>query len=105
MGFNRVAFILNDFSQSIKDSPNTVVDALTFPYDSDSREGRECLWDSRSEHGERLHSQAIRVFPAFHADQTKFYMAGGNQCKELKYIIVEENGEKFAKIKLPEWVK
>ena len=111
MGLNSVAFLLNDFFSDIERSPKTVAYLLTHPPQTESEKerlkwGEEIDGYADSIGEKRLHPQAVEMLCTFHADGTKFYMAGGNCIHEfgsedVKYY--RHKGENFVKLKLPEW--
>jgi hypothetical protein len=101
MGYNTVAFLLNDFMGTLKDSPNTIVKILSHP--RMSKQDRIVDWTVE---GERpVHSQALEVLPTFHADEQKFFVAGGNCITELTAIKlgVSKEGKKTVTLELPDW--
>jgi len=106
MGFNKVAFLLNDFSHEIIEKPNQVIGKLTEHYSTLTPKQEMAVNLHRAvEAGEELlHSQALQVFPSFHANNTKFYMAGGNCCNELEIKNYSKSkGRKTVTLILPDW--
>lgn len=111
MGYNTVAFLLNDLMDTLRKSPNAVVYGLSCPPHTNREEDR-ARWQAMinrvaDEHGEpHIHGQALEVLGTFHADETKFFMAGGNCIHEFDYkdvTIKKIKGEKYALLKLPQW--
>lgn len=101
MGFNRVAFGLNDRIGDLKRSPRTALHLLM-----DAGYG-ECRQDLSSHFDEPfLSEKALKVFPSFHADYTKYYRAGGNCCVELTvHKTYRRNGKKYIVLEAPDWDK
>lgn len=111
MGFNTVAFLLNDLMHELEKSPKTVAWALSHPPMGDSEEAQR-HWrrdnDSVSEeHGEpRLHPQALEVLGTFHADHTSFVRAGQNRVDKLKIVRYQTwKTKKCVLLELPEWAQ
>lgn len=108
MGFNTVAFLLNDFMHCIEKSPLTVSWALSHPpYSKQSiNSWRDQVDRYADECGEpSLHSQALEVLPTFHADGHKWLFAGGNTIAELKFVRFgkDKDGGRTVTLKLPDW--
>ncbi len=92
MGYNTVAFLLNDLMGSLEHSPKAVLFALTHPpmgSDKLSAESWRKQVDAVAvEAGEpRLHSQALEVLPTFHADWTQYLKVGGNCVQPMTEIV------------------
>ena len=113
MGFNTVAFLLNDFGRNIESSPKTVAWALSHPLMCDNEKSRssfqQCLDSLADEYGEpRLHSQALEVIPTFHADCQKFFYAGRNNIAELQFVrygVNRKTGKRTVTVELPDWFR
>lgn len=115
MGFNTVAFLLNDFMDYLERSPKTVVWALTHPpYNDDPNTYVNWQNDLNeiAEHYEepKLHLQALKVLGTFHADHTQYFRAGGNSIQKLKVLRHRtETDKKTGKkrntitLELPDW--
>jgi len=106
MGFNRVAFVLNDMAHEIAKSPRTAAALLATDY---SQRDTQTDWKLRLElsrgFGEpNLHGQALEILPSFHADFIKYYRAGGNCIAELPvHKTYRRNGKKYIVLEAPEW--
>ena len=111
MGFNTVAFVLNDFSHDIEKSPKTAAYYLRNGYNLSyyERHGKRHELESflaKKYNEPTLHPQALKVFDSFHADGTKYYRAGGNCCVELPvHKIYKNKGKKYIVLEAPEWDK
>ena len=106
MGFNTVAFILNDFVHELADNPHTTAYMVGNPYNGSEEPYMQKQAASVAvANGERVpHSQALRVLPSFHASGRKFFMAGGNcivECEVIRYR--KRNGKKTVTLELPDW--
>jgi len=108
MGFNTVAFVLNDYMHYLEESPKTVAWLLAHPPMSE-REGphlHNLLRSLADEFNEPvLHFQALEILPTWHADGFKFLVAGHNTIAELKWIREGEtrDGKRTVTLELPEW--
>ena len=106
MGFNTVAFLLNDHMRSIEESPQTVSYLLSHPQIWENKqylniEKRNCARDFDEP---TLHSQALEVLPTFHANYTYWYQAGGNCIDSLKFVKrITIKGKRCVVLELPEW--
>ena len=108
MGFNTVAFLLNDFMHELRKSPKAVTWGLTYPPMSD---GWSLNWFDQMnqvalENNEPLiHSQALKVLPTFHADNTTYLRAGGNGITELRTLRYgkTKEGKNTVTLELPDW--
>jgi len=110
MGYNTVVFILNDFSHEIKKSPNSVLWMIAHPpleFMRDKEDIRKQLVSVAREADEPVpHPQMISVLPAFHADSTRYYRAGGNCIDTLELVKFSTvKGEKCVVLKLPEYMQ
>lgn len=107
MGFNTVAFILNDFSHMLEKSPKSTAFRLSHPPMGEDDRERQRYDTSLPKHFDEpaLHTQVLEVFPTFHADQQKFFYAGGNQMQELKPIRLgtTKDGKKTITLELPDY--
>jgi hypothetical protein len=111
MGYNTVAFILNDFSSEFEKSPKTVAWRLAHPPHRGDEKSFPGYWDkvlnslSRDFNESRLHSQALEILPTFHANETKFLRAGGNCIVELKPVRYgkTKEGKRTVTLELPDW--
>lgn len=120
MGYNSVFFALNDLADGFRKSPNGYAHLLTYAHELqrgiyDDR-GARSVWEHANEiaakHGEpRLHPQALEAIACFHADETRYFMAGGNCMTDLGYPVkygVEKDrrtGEEYQTVtlRLPEY--
>lgn len=111
MGFMTVVFLLNDFGHTIEASPHATASLLTYPpmSDCDRASHLQRAEHVATQHGESMpHSQAVQVFPTFHADNRKFYMAGGNCMVELTPLRVRKDrktGRKVVVLDLPDYLQ
>lgn len=115
MGFNTVAFLLNDMMYDLERSPKAVVWGLTHPPMSNNQREQDIWFQSVQqvalENGEPGFSrQALEVLGTFHADYTSFFRAGGNCIDELKLvrygtITDKKTGQKkdTVVLEMPEW--
>lgn len=110
MGFNTVAFLLNDFMHSLEKSPHTVTNMLVHPpMGEHDRKYHEAMAahtaNTKGEPG--VDPQALLVLPTFHADQTQYFMAGGNCINSLKFVRFSKtkDGKKTVTLELPEWAQ
>lgn len=107
MGFNTVAFLLNDFMHDLEKSPKTVTWLLSHPPMSeyDKQRMRQYEHEYVAEGEQRVHGQALEIMPTFHADEQKFFVAGGNCITELKVrrLGVSKDGTKTVTLELPDW--
>ena len=112
MGFNTVAFVLNDHMHEIIKCPNAVTWGLCHPPMSD-HPSEILSWKSQvlsvaREHNEQefspLLSSSFRVLPTYHADNLKFFVAGRNTIKELPVIRYNKtNDKRTVTLELPDW--
>ncbi len=91
MGYNTVAFLLNDNMHRLQDSPRTVTWALTHPplsnQEFDQKRWREQVSAVADDYKEpRLHTQALEVLGTFHADFHQWIFAGGNYITTLRFV-------------------
>jgi hypothetical protein len=111
MGFNTIAFLLNDHMHQLARSPNTVTWALTHPPHSkdelEQKSWRAQVQSVAREHNEpMLDRRALELLPTFHADCHKFFFAGGNNIVELetmKFGWADGQTRKTVTLELPEW--
>lgn len=110
MGFNTVAFVLNDHMHELVKSPHTVSWALCHPpmsdHPSDMESWKQQIMSVARDHDERMvHlSQDLVVLPTFHADNRKFFVAGRNDITELSVVRFNKNkGKKTVTLELPDW--
>lgn len=110
MGYNTVAFLLNDFMHETIKSPHAVADGVCYPPHS-LREDEQRAWRrhvdlTADEYKEpRLHLQALEVLPTFHADLHQWLVAGGNSITTLKLLKFgkTKEGKKTVTLELPDW--
>jgi len=106
MGFNTVAFILNDLSSELERSPKTVAHMLSHPPMSAKDEAyyNKMYREIAHSHNEKIvHEQALRMLPTFHADFTQYLMAGGNNISNLSFVKYNTyKGRKCVMLELPE---
>ena len=110
MGFNTVAFLLNDFMYTLEKSPHTVTDMLVHPpmSEGDRQWLAEMATETARTKGEpTVDPQALLVLPTFHADHTQYYMAGGNCINNLQVLRFgkTKDGKKTVTLELPEWAQ
>lgn len=111
MGFNTVAFILNDFSHELPESPEYVAFKLAHPpmCKEDAVHVEHQAMSVAREAGEKIpHHQALDVLPTFHADMRKFFTAGGNCISELKFVkttVNRKTGKRCVVLELPEYLQ
>ena len=110
MGFNTVAFLLNDFMHELQKSPKTIAWMLSHPPHGESeRDRNSVLTQMRSvaeEYGEPMpHFQALEIWPTWHADGFKFFVAGHNSLAELKWVRrgKTKDGRKTVTLEMPDW--
>lgn len=106
MGYNTVAFLLNDLMGELKKSPKTVLHLLTCPPMSEEDKKRRHAYMQKAYDDEPgVHFQALEVLPTFHADEQHFFVAGENSITEirpLRYGVTKE-GKKTVTLELPDW--
>jgi hypothetical protein len=105
MGFNTVAFVLNDLSDQLVKSPKTVCHMLSHPPLSLSEESYYDKMYAEIAHsvGETSIGQALRVMPSFHSKDPEYYLAGGNCISNLKVMKFHTyKGRKCVMLELPE---
>lgn len=94
MGFNTVAFLLNDVMDSVSKCPHQAAYILTNPpMGMRDKQGewernnlRRTLMKIAQEHNEpMIHPQALEMMPTFHADDTTYFRAGGNTIDRLEF--------------------
>lgn len=111
MGYNTVAFVLNDFSSDIIRSPNTIAFKLANPPFSKDDETRRDLINTVKNIAQEFkepvpHSQALCVMPTFHSSEKNFYVAGGNHIEHLEVKSFgkdQKTGRKTVTLLLPDW--
>lgn len=110
MGYNTVAFVLNDLMSDIERSPKTAAWLLSHPpmgsSDPEQRAFKYYHSQLPKDFGEpTLHSQALEVLPTFHADEQHFFVAGGNCIQQLQPVAygVTKEGKKTVTLELPDW--
>lgn len=110
MGFNTVAFILNDMMSSMERSPKTALWVLTHPpmSEHDAHHYHNLGNEIARENGEQILGQALEVLPTFHSSQHMFYIAGGNTIKNLEVLRFSKDrktGKKVVTLVLPDWMQ
>ena len=110
MGFNTIAFLLNDFMHVLKNSPKTVTWGVSHPPQSndprDLHMWREHMILVAKENNEPyVHSQALEVLPTFHAGCTTYLRAGGNCIEKLNVVRYSKTkeGKNTITLELPTW--
>lgn len=108
MGYNTIAFLINDVIDSLNKSPKTAIWALTHPLMGEHQREHwlEEIDFHAKEFGEPfLHPQALEILPTFHADNTLYLRAGQNCIEELKFIKFgkTKDGKKTVTLELPNW--
>lgn len=108
MGWNTVAFVLNDLSHLIEKSPRTAAHMLSHPPLSYGREEAEYAKmygeiARNNYHEEPVQGQALKMLPTFHADTTQYFLAGHNDIYNLKFVKFHTlKGRKCVLLELPE---
>lgn len=112
MGFNTVAFLLNDYMQMLEKAPKTATYLITHPPMGDHESERERAW-SRSMKMSQLRDnaephfpdQALEVLSTFHADDVHYFRAGGNCMVPLKFLRfgTTKDGKRTVTLELPDW--
>ena len=110
MGFNTVAFLLNDMMSDLTRSPKTALWMLTHPPmgEHDRQHLHNLSNTIARENGEPILGQALEVLPTFHASGHMFYIAGGNTIKDLsvlRYSKDRKTGKKVVTLVLPDWMQ
>ena len=83
MGFNTVAFVLNDFAYSLEESPKSTSYLLNHaPFRSPDMMKHLRTLSKHCDERE-LHPQALEIVTTFHSDQTKVIAFGGNCYTEM----------------------
>jgi len=101
MGYNTLAFILNDFTDDLKRAPLTVTWMLTNPT---GLETVDTVAMARHLGELPLNTQALRVLPPFHSSTMNFFVAGGNSIEQLKVArFGKSDGRKTITLFLPDW--
>ncbi len=108
MGYNTVAFVLNDHAHELEKSPKTVAWMLSHAPLSGDRERDYMSRQVRSvaeEFQEPVpHPQALEIMPTFHADQIRYYRAGGNCMAPLDLAGYRKHqGRDAVVLYLPAW--
>lgn len=108
MGYNTVAFLLNDLMHELQHSPNTVAHALACPPHSvsDVPRWKDMVREFADDFKEpRLHPQALEVLPTCHADIVQFIAAGGNCIEVLEALRYgkTKDGRATVTLILPKW--
>lgn len=111
MGFNTVAFLLNDLSSELERCPKQVIASLKNPPMGKDDKSRYRKWMrsiAKENNEPLLPDQALEVLPTFHADNIQYLLAGGN-CIEtldvLRYGKDKKTGRKTVTLIVPEWAK
>jgi len=110
MGFNTVAFVLNDLSHELEKSPRTVAHMLSHApmgYGKEEQYYLQMYRDIAKKNSEPVvHEQALRVLPPFHADNIHYFMAGRNEINNLKFVKYHTlKGRKCVLLELPEYMQ
>ncbi len=119
MGFNTIAFILNDSCHELEKSPKTVAWMLAHPPNHGDVELNGdrprtthgdfwwCQVDNFADQvGEpRVNPQTFRLLPTSHADFYQWLAAGWNGIAPLKFIRFgsTKDGKITVTLELPEW--
>lgn len=111
MGYNTVIMILNDQAHELAKAPHALAFAVCHPPHSDKYEELEKYWwpqvmSVARDHGEDVSSfrNALRVLPAFHADDKHVLIAGWNSLIRPAYEDFKINKDRTKMtINLPEW--
>lgn len=111
MGFNTVAFILNDFAHQLEECPEYTAFRVAHPpmSEQDDVHVEEQARSVAIEHNERIpNGQALQMLPTFHADFRKFFTAGGNCISELKFVrtqIDRKTKRRVVVLELPDYLQ
>jgi len=111
VGFNTVAFLLNDYSHELEKSPKSVIWALGHPplsgvEDDLNMKRREVATFAWAINEPIPHPQMIEVLPTFHADFTQYYKAGGNCIDKLEVVKFHKiKGKKCVVLQLPDYMQ
>ena len=109
MGFNTVAFLLNDFGHQLIKSPHAVAHGLVYAPNFNDEKARQ-LWRRSIDSVARQHNepelphQGHEVLPTWHADGHKWFFAGGNMIQEMKWMRYgkTKEGKLTVTLELPE---
>ena len=113
MGYNTIAFLLNDCMHEIRNSPHAVTHILTHPPhhvegNGDDKE-REILLrhanEIAAEHGEPpLTRGGLHMLRTFHADEWQWLVAGWNSVENMKFMRfgTTKDGRLTVTLELPE---
>jgi hypothetical protein len=107
MGYNTVAFALNDMMDTLLKAPKTTAHILCY---GGQYEGRAIDQDwrrgvAKSNNEEPLMSQALRV-ESFHADETRYYRAGQNSMRRMEIVGYRTvKGKRVVMLALPDWAE
>ncbi len=90
MGYNTLALLLNDHMHSLRESPKSVLQALTYPPHSDDKREID-MWkkhviETAHENKEQVPLSGVEVLPTFHADDLHFVLAGRNSLERLTVL-------------------
>ena len=110
MGYNTIAFLLNDMMHELEKSPHAVTFALTHPPMSD-HEREIHAWRytvdlvAKDNNEPYIHTQALNVLATFHASETTYLRAGGNCIERLNVVRYgkTKNGKNTITLELPDW--
>jgi hypothetical protein len=109
VGYNTVAFFLNDFMHELVESPKALAFGICHPpssdRDDDQRRWRDMVASVARENDEPVpHPQAVELLGTFHADFTQWLAAGGNCITTLKFMRygTTKDGKLTVTLELPE---
>lgn len=111
MGYNTVAFLLNDFMHHLEKSPKTIAWMVSHPpqrHEFNTGEWRKEVELIATAFSEPIpDNQALEVLPTFHADHISFFRAGANCITELKVLKYgkTKDGRETVTLELPDWAK
>lgn len=89
---------------TLKDSPKSLAYLLAHPPMGERDKNHDYEHKYVAEGEKPIHGQAVEVLPTFHADEQKFFVAGGNCIVELKVIrFGVKDGKKTVTLELPDW--
>jgi hypothetical protein len=112
MGYNTIAFLLNDHLHSLEKSPKSVAAILRNPpHAQDDELEKSMLQKHRTQMSDMydepyVHDQALEMLPTFHADNMKIFIAGGNQISELQVLRIgkTKDGTPTITVEAPKWL-
>jgi hypothetical protein len=105
MGFNTVAFVLNDFSSDLLAAPKTTAELLVYGGVGGFKLDEQRQRFARLNKEPAPHFQAMSDVVSFHADDTHWFRAGGNSLDTLKFVRFGKAKDKRVVIlEVPDWL-